>query len=96
MPIKRATECKDKHGRTLKVGDEVIVRGKVTALPMDLEDGGKAIASVAWRGAIPLSNLVESGELEKSVLKLVKTPARKRATSKSTGEPDRGIGGGHK
>jgi hypothetical protein len=75
--IKKATECKDKHGRILKIGDEIIVRGKITDMPMDLEEDGKAIVKVTWLGAIPLSNLVESKELEKSIAKLVKKPARR-------------------
>lgn len=76
--IKSATQCKDKHGRTLEIGDEIIVRGKIVAMPMDLEDGGKAIVKVTWHGAIPLNNLVESKELEKSVAKLVKKPAKRK------------------
>ena len=56
----------DKDGKELKVGDEIVVRGKITAIPMDLEDEGKAILQVKWEGQVPLLDYVQSKEVEKA------------------------------
>jgi hypothetical protein len=95
MPIKKAKQCKDKKGRTLAIGDEVIVRGKVIDLPMDLEEGGRAIVIVQWHGAIPLSSLVESKELEKAAKKKVtvennKKPSKHRESDGAPPPPEYG------
>ena len=56
----------DKHGAEINVGDEVVVRGKVVAVPMDLQDGGKAILQVSWYDQVPLLDFVQSASVEKA------------------------------
>jgi hypothetical protein len=55
----------DKHGKELKIGDEVFIRGKIMAMPMDLEDEGKGILQVTWESGAPLLDYVESKVVEK-------------------------------
>ncbi|MGA9774015.1 MAG: hypothetical protein WBV94_33600 [Blastocatellia bacterium] len=56
----------DKNGNQLNIGDEVIVRGKIVAIPMDLKDGGKALLQVNWEGQVPLIDYVQSVYVEKA------------------------------
>jgi hypothetical protein len=56
----------DKNGNELNVGDEIIVRGKIVAIPMDLDDNGKGILQVRWESSeVPLIDYVQSASIEK-------------------------------
>jgi hypothetical protein len=55
----------DKNGVELQVGDEIVVRGKIVAIPLDLEDNGKAILQVNWDEQVPLIDYVQSVSVEK-------------------------------
>lgn len=56
----------DKNGKELKVGDEIIVRGKIVAI-VDLEDEGKGLLQMKWdTAAIPLIDYAESKEVAKA------------------------------
>lgn len=56
----------DKNGNEIKEGDEIIVRGRVKAIAMDLEDDGKGILQVTWSGEVPLLDFVQSVSIEKA------------------------------
>lgn len=56
----------DKDGKELRVGDEVIVRGRIVAVPMDLQDNGKGILQVTWYGQVPVLDYVQANEIEKA------------------------------
>jgi hypothetical protein len=56
----------DKHGAELKVGDEIVIRGKIVEIPLDLKDEGKAILQVRWEGQVPLVDFVQSVYVEKA------------------------------
>lgn len=60
---------KDKNGDEVAVGDEIVVRGKVAAIPMDLQDeSGNAILQVQWQEEeVPLLDYVQSKRVEKAL-----------------------------
>jgi hypothetical protein len=56
----------DKNGNEIKAGDEIIVRGRVIDVAMDLQDGGKGILQVKWGEQVPLLDFVQSSSVEKA------------------------------
>jgi hypothetical protein len=56
----------DKKGIEIKEGDEIIVRGRVIAVVMDLADDGKGILQVRWDEDVPLLDFVHSLSIEKA------------------------------
>jgi hypothetical protein len=57
----------DKNGKELQVGDEIIVRGKVIAAPMDLQEDGKGVLQIKWSSpGLPLLDYVLSQTVEKA------------------------------
>jgi hypothetical protein len=56
----------DKNGNEIKAGDEIIVRGSVIDVAMDLQDGGKGILQVQWGEQVPLLDFVQSSSVEKA------------------------------
>ena len=57
----------DKNGNAIKVSDEIVVRGKITAVAMDLQDGN-AIIQVKWQEEeVPLLDYVQSKRVEKAL-----------------------------
>lgn len=56
----------DKNGEELRVDDEIVVRGRVVAIAMDLEDSGKGILQVRWDNEVPLIDFVQSVSVEKA------------------------------
>lgn len=60
---------KDKAGNEIKVGDEVILRGRIVAIPVefgfDLKDTG--ILQVQWASeGVPVTDFVNSSQVEKA------------------------------
>jgi hypothetical protein len=56
----------DKNGKELEVGDEIIVRGKVMAIPMKLEEGGLSILHIKWESeSMPMLDYIKSNQVEK-------------------------------
>jgi hypothetical protein len=60
---------RDKAGNEIKVGDEIILRGRVVAIPVefdfDLKDTG--ILQVQWGSEeVPVADFVNSSKVEKA------------------------------
>lgn len=57
----------DKNGKELQVGDEIIVRGKIMAFPMNLQEEGKGILHIKWNSdRMPMLDYIISTEVEKT------------------------------
>lgn len=57
----------DKNGKELKVGDEIIVRGKIIATPMDFKEDGKGVLQIQWSSSdLPLLDYVLSHSIQKA------------------------------
>ena len=57
----------DKNGKELNVGDQIIVRGRIVAKPMDLEEEGKGVLQIRWDSqSLGLLDFVLSQTVEKA------------------------------
>lgn len=57
---------KDKNGKELNVGDEVIIRGKVAGFPIDHKIAGKSLLQVDWASGSPFIAFIDSEVVEKA------------------------------
>jgi hypothetical protein len=54
----------DRNGNELKIGDEVVIRGRVVGAPVEAIDG--TVLQVEWRSDAPVTDYVKSTSVEKA------------------------------